>query len=68
MPKGHARKMHNALLKIAEGHNEGLDIKWMKNLNCYRLRLGNYRAQYEFLDAHPYMVVGKIGVRGGFYK
>lgn len=46
----------------------GLDIKWMSSLCVYRLRQGNYRAQYEFLDDRFRMVVGKIGIRGDFYK
>lgn len=68
MPKIHARKMHSALLQIAVGNDDGLDIKWMNNLKVYRLRQGSYRAQYEFLDNRRWMVVGKIGSRGDFYK
>ena len=68
MPKVQARKMHSALLRIAADSNERLDIKWMGNLKVYRIRQGNYRAQYEFLDNRRQMVVGKIGIRGDFYK
>ncbi len=68
MPKTQARKMHGALLQIAAGSDEKSDIKWLSNLKVYRLRQGNYRAQYEFLDNRCRMVVGKIGIRGDFYK
>jgi mRNA-degrading endonuclease RelE of RelBE toxin-antitoxin system len=68
MPKIHARKMHSALLQIVAGNDDGLDIKWMKSLKVYRLRQGSYRAQYEFLEDRRWMVVGKIGSRGDFYK
>ena len=68
MPNACARKMHKALLRIAEGNDMGLDIKWMSHLCVYRLRQGNYRAQYEFLDDRFRMVVGQIGIRGDFYK
>jgi len=68
MPKAQARKTHNALLQIAAGIDERFDIKWMTNLKVYRMRQGNYRVQYEFLDNSHRMVVGKIGIRGDFYK
>jgi mRNA-degrading endonuclease RelE of RelBE toxin-antitoxin system len=68
MPKAQARKIHSALLQIAAGINEKSDIKWLSNLKVYRMRQGNYRAQYEFLDNRRRMVVGKIGIRGDFYK
>jgi len=68
MPKAQARKIHSALLQIAAGIDEKSDIKWLSNLKVYRMRQGNYRAQYEFLDNHRRMVVGKIGIRGDFYK
>ena len=68
MPKGYAKKMHQALKRISHDDESGLNIKWMASLNAYRLRQGNYRAQYEFLNDHERMVVGKIGIRGDFYK
>jgi mRNA-degrading endonuclease RelE of RelBE toxin-antitoxin system len=68
MPKAQARKIHSALLQIAAGIDEKSDIKWLSNLKVYRMRQGNYRAQYEFLDNRRRMVVGKIGIRGDFYK
>jgi len=68
MPRAQAGKMHSALLQIATGNDERFDIKWLSNLRVYRLRQGSYRAQYEFLDNRCRMVVGKIGIRGDFYK
>ena len=68
MPKVHAKKMHEALSQIAEGHIAALNIRKLNYLNVYRLRLGNYRAQYELLDEKKHMVVGKVGIRGDFYK
>ena len=63
MPKAQARKIHSALLQIAAGIDEKSDIKWLSNLKVYRMRQGNYRAQYEFLDNRRRIVVGKIGFR-----
>ena len=68
MPKAQAGKIHGALLQIATGNGERFDIKWLSNLKVYRMRQGSYRAQYEFLDNRCRMVVGKIGIRGDFYK
>ena len=68
MPKAHAKKMHEALSQIAEGYIAGLDIKKLNNMSVYRIRLGNYRAQFEFLENQNRMVAGKIGIRGDFYK
>ena len=68
MPKSHAQKMRKALQDIAVGCVRGLDIKWMKNLNAFRLRLGNYRAMYAFRKEGQLLVVARVGTRGGFYK
>ena len=66
--KSPRKKMHEALSQIAEGHIAGLDIKKLNNTSVYRIRLGNYRAQFEFLENQNRMVAGKIGIRGDFYK
>lgn len=68
MPKSHALKMRKALQDIAAGCIRGLDIKWMKNLNAFRLRLGNYRAMYAFRKEGQLLVVARVGTRGDFYK
>jgi mRNA interferase RelE/StbE len=68
MPKSHAQKMRQALQNIAVGCIKGLDIKWMKSLNAFRLRLGNYRAMYAFRKEGQLLVVAKVGTRGDFYK
>ena len=68
MPKSHAQKMRKALQDIAVGCVRGLDIKWMKNLNAFRLRLGNYRAMYAFRKEGQVLIVAKVGTRGDFYK
>jgi len=68
MPKSHAQKMRQAMQDIAAGCNKGLDIKWMKSLNAFRLRLGNYRAMYAFRNEGRMLVVARVGTRGDFYK
>ena len=68
MPSEQARKLRQALQDIAAGSHRGLNIKWMSNLNSYRLRQGRFRAMYAFRDEGNVLVVTKVGSRGDFYK
>jgi len=68
MHKSHARKMRRILQDIAAGSNKAANIKYMKNQNAYRLRLGNFRAMFVYRNDGKLIVVIKVGTRGDFYK
>ncbi len=68
MNERQAHKIRHALLAIADNKECGLDIKRLKGTKVFRLRVGKYRAEYQFSKNRQYLMVKKIGSRGGFYK
>lgn len=66
MPKADAKKMTDALKKIAQGDEQGLDIRKLKGRDALRLRVGNYRAIYSF--DMVIMSVEAIGHRKDVYR
>ena len=63
-----AAKIREAIKLIAECDAERLNIVYMKNLDAYRVRVGDYRVIYEIRDAELVLVVIKVGLRGDVYK
>lgn len=66
MPKKQAVKMREALKNIAADDLGSLDIKKLKGMDGFRLRIGQYRAVYT-IDM-VVMHVENIGPRGGIYE
>ena len=65
MPEKQATRMRKSLNMIAADETTGLDIKRLKGVKGFRLRVGDYRAVYT-IDM-VIMNVEKIGPRGGIY-
>lgn len=55
-----------SLEHIAADEVQGLDIKKLKNMDGFRIRIGDYRAVYT-IDM-VIMNVENVGPRGGIYK
>jgi mRNA interferase RelE/StbE len=61
-------KIRESIALIANGKTEGLNIVYMKSVDAYRLRVGDYRVIYEIRNAELVLVAIKIGPRGYIYK
>lgn len=68
LPKSVAYKFEAAFLGIASNNAENLDIKPMKSMRDFRLRVGAYRAIYRVLEDVLVVMVLKLGSRGDVYK
>jgi mRNA interferase RelE/StbE len=66
-PKKAARIKESVAL-IANGKTEGLNITYMKPVDVYRLRVGDFRVIYEIRNDELILVVIKVGPRGDVYK
>lgn len=65
MPVPQAKKMRTALEAIAMDKDNNFDIKKLKGMEGYRLRIGQYRAVYT-IDM-VIMNVDNIAPRGSIY-
>jgi len=63
-----AAKIKGTIKRIDEGNTEGLNIVYMKNLDVYRVRIGDFRVIYEIQDDELVLIVIKVGLRGDVYK
>jgi mRNA interferase RelE/StbE len=63
-----AAKIKGTIKQIDEGNTEGLNIVYMKNLDVYRVRIGDFRVIYEIQDDELVLIVIKVGPRGDVYK
>jgi mRNA interferase RelE/StbE len=61
-------KIRETIKQIAGGDIEGLNIVYMKNLDVYRVRVGDFRVIYEIQDDELLLIVIKVGSRGDVYK
>jgi mRNA interferase RelE/StbE len=61
-------KIRETIKQIAGGDTEGLNIVYMKNLDVYRVRVGDIRVIYEIQDDELLLIVIKVGSRGDVYK
>jgi len=61
-------KIRESIALVANGDTEGLNIVYMKSVDAYRLRVGDYRVIYEIHNDELVLVVIKIGPRGDIYK
>jgi mRNA interferase RelE/StbE len=61
-------KIRETIKQIAGGDTEGLNIVYMKNLDVYRVRVGDFRVIYEIQDDELLLIVIKVGSRGDVYK
>ncbi len=68
MPKAIAERFQLAFSAIAAQEAAHLDIKKMEGEDCWRLRIGGYRAVYEVDNGRLIVTVFNIGSRGGIYK
>ena len=55
--------LKNAIMDLPEG----TDIKYFKSSNSYRMRVGDFRILYHFVDKDN-IHIDKIGPRGDVYK
>lgn len=63
-----AAKIKESVALIANGITEGLNITYMKPVDVYRLRVGDFRVIYEIHNDELILVVIKVGPRGDVYK
>lgn len=63
-----AAKIRESIALIADGKTEGLNIVYMKPVDAYRLRVGDYRVIYEIRNDELVLIVIKVGPRGDIYK
>ena len=63
-----ADKIKKSVALIANGKIEGLNITYMKPVDAYRLRIGDFRVIYESHNDELVLVVIKVGPRGDVYK
>jgi len=63
-----AAKIRESIALIADGKTEGLNIVYMKSVDAYRLRVGDYRVIYEIRNDELVLIVIKVGPRGDIYK
>lgn len=63
-----AAKIRESIALVADGKTEGLNIVYMKPVDAYRLRVGDYRVIYEIHNDELVLVVIKVGSRGDVYK
>ena len=63
-----AAKIRESIALVANGDTEGLNIVYMKSVDAYRLRVGDYRVIYEIHNDELILVVIKVGPRGDIYK
>lgn len=69
MPPKLARKIYLSMREIAQGYEQGKDIKLMSGLkNTYRLRISDYRVIYERYEDILLIKIIEIGPRGDVYK
>lgn len=68
MTKAKSKKIRAGLRKIAAGETRGLKIKKLAGTQAYRLRIGGYRAIYEFINNRLTILVLRAEPRGGIYK
>lgn len=68
LPKKLALQFESSFEKIAIGDCTHLDIKKLEGLDYFRLRIGSYRAIYQFINDVMVIQVLKIGSRGDIYK
>ena len=61
-------KIRESIALVANGDTEGLNIVYMKSVDTYRLRVGDYRVIYEVRNDELLLVVIKVGPRGDIYK
>jgi mRNA interferase RelE/StbE len=67
-PREIALRFRSAFEGIAAGNQQGLSIKQLEGLDGFRLRIGSYRAIYEFDNGALIVTVFNVGSRGGIYK
>lgn len=68
IPKNYTMKIFDRIKLLAKGpFNEGLDIKKLKGVQGYRLRVGEYRVIYEMEKDKLVINVIKIQSRGNVY-
>lgn len=63
-----AAKIRESIALIADGKTEGLNIVYMKSVDAFRLRVGDYRVIYEIRNDELVLIVIKVGPRGDIYK
>jgi mRNA interferase RelE/StbE len=68
MPRDYSQRFLAAFDAIAAGQGNNLNIKSMKNLGYFRLRIGGWRAIYKIDNGRLLIYVLKIGARGDVYK
>ena len=68
MPQTIALRIIAGIESIAADNTEGLDIKPLTGRNGYRMRVGRYRAIYDYRDNNLVVRVLEIGPRGDVYK
>lgn len=68
MPRFMATKFREQFQSIADGEVEHLDIKKLTGRDGFRLRIGKYRAIFEWLSGDLVVHVLNVGPRGEIYK
>jgi len=68
MPQAIAERIIASIENIAADNTEGLDIKPLTGREGYRLRVGRYRAIYDYRDNELIVRVLNVGPRGDVYK
>ena len=68
MPRRQADNLRSALERFAAGDPRDLDIKALQSRQGYRLRSGDYRANYEIDGEQINVLVLAAGPLGNIYK
>ena len=67
-PKRRAQIIAKLKALAVNPYAQNPNVKALKGLEAYRLRIGNYRAIYELVDDKLLLLVLEIGPRGGVYQ